>query len=101
MTPALPRQARRCAVYPWCLGHSRADDPEHRGEVHVVPAQEGRALHLRLCAMRGSPPRVSVELVFDDEAPELPVAELEDAEAIAVAAVIRQLAMESRERVSQ
>jgi hypothetical protein len=100
MTPALPRQARRCTVYPWCLGHSRADDPEHQGAVHVVPAEDGRALQLRLCALRGEPPRVSVELIFDGEAPAMLVTELEDSQAIAVAAALRQLAVQGRERVT-
>ena len=95
----MPRQHRRCTIYPWCVGHLSPGDQEHHGKAHVVPAQESRELRLALYAVGDEVPRVTVEVMLAEGEPSLEVVELEPAEVLQLAAILRQLAVESRERV--
>jgi hypothetical protein len=101
VTSPLPRQHRRCTIYPWCIGHLSPGDREHRGKAHVVPAQEGRELRLELYAMGDEPPKVSVEVFLVEGEPSLDVVELDAVQALQLAATLRQFAVESQERVQQ
>jgi hypothetical protein len=97
----MPRQHRRCTVYPWCTGHAGPNDSEHRSSAHVVAAQDGRELRFVLTGTGDGPLRVTVELLLIEGGPPLEVVELDPVEVLQAAAVLRQLAMESRERVEQ
>ena len=99
VTSPLPRQHRRCTVYPWCTGHAGAGDIEHHGKAHVVPGRDGRELRFVLSAVGDDPLQVAVDVTLAPGEPPLEVVELDPAQVLQAAAILRQLALESRERV--
>jgi hypothetical protein len=67
----------------------------------VVVAQDGRELRFVLTGTGDGPLRVTVELSLPEGGPPLEVVELDPVEVLQAAAVLRRLAMESREGVDR
>lgn len=65
-----------------------------------MPALEGRELRLVLTAVGHGPMSVRVEMGLTEGGPSMDVVELDPAEVLRAAATLRQLALESQERVN-
>jgi hypothetical protein len=83
-------QAGRCPVHPWCTV-TRRHHRVHTGEEHRLATVSGVELRLTLHAENRHPPVVEIEAALAPSGTLLEVAELEAAQALELAGVLRRL----------
>jgi len=94
-------QRRRCRAYCWCTGHAGPSELEHHGKAQIVCCGGGRELRFVLTAVGDGPLRVTVEVLLAEGEPPLEVVDLQPAEVLQAAAVLRGLVVDSEHAVEQ